>query len=402
MPRKTKLLFVLNSLVCGGAEKSLISLLQVLDESKYEVDLLLLRHQGIFMDQIPPYVRLLKEPRNYQLFDMPIRSALRRCVSQGRPGLALARVQAGRLFRREGNPGVREQRLWTYAGQALEKLPGEYDAAIGFMENAPLYYVIEKTKAARKIGFIHNDYDHLGGDPAFDEPYFERLDALVTVSDKCGDILRERFPKLSGKVRVIHNVVSPALIRTLSEEAADWGGTGQREIKLLTIGRLTRQKGLDYALAACRLLIERYPGLCWYVAGEGEERAALEAEIAGSGLQKHFILLGLRANPYPYMREADIYVQPSRFEGKSIAIDEAKILGKPIVVTDFPTAADQIRDGVNGRIVAMNAAALAEGIVELLEYPERARRFREHLGSEELGTESEIQKLMQLIEAHTA
>lgn len=393
---KQKLLFVMGNLNCGGAEKSLISLLQSLDYSKYEIDLFLFKHEGLFFSRVPEQVHILEEPEFYRHYDMPVMEAVKDSLKKRRPGLAIHRIRAGLIFRTETHPAVREQRVWKHLSKSLPRLTKRYDAAIGFMEKSPLYYVIEKANATTKIGFIHNDYDKLGMDPAIDEFYFRSLDYLVTVSDECGSVLKNRFPDLSSKVQVIQNIVSPELIHKMSQEEAVW--SYPEGIKLLSIGRLTFQKGFEWAVEACRRLVDLGYDIRWYVIGEGEERSSLEKLIAEYSLQRNFILLGLKDNPYPYIKEADIYVQSSRFEGKSIAIDEAKIMCKPIIVTDFSTAKDQIQDHYNGLIVDMSPEGLTDGIRRLIDDRELGTKFARNLAEEDLNTESEVEKIYQLVQ----
>jgi len=394
---KTRLLFVMNNLTCGGAEKALVSLLQTLDYSRYEADLLLFKHEGLFMNQLPGQVNLLAAPPLYPLFDMSARKALKLALRRGKPLLAVSRLLAGSVYRRPESPAVREQRAWKYVSRALPRLDKTYDAAIGFLEKSPVYFVVDKVKASRKLGYVHNDYDRLGMDPALDDPFFRRLDAIVTVSDECGNVLRNRFPAYADKVRVVRNIVSPRVIRAMAEERPDWGGreAGAR-YRLVTVGRLVKQKGIDLALEACKHLVDGGLDVRWFVLGEGEERPELERAIRRLGMEDRFILLGQRENPYPYVKQADLYVQPSRFEGKPIAVDEAKILLKPIVLTNFSTARDQIQSGSNGVIVEMNARALGEGIRRLLQDEPLRAAFANRLAEENLGTESEIEKLYEL------
>jgi len=392
---KKKILFVMSNLDCGGAEKALLSLLETIDYTKYEVDLFLFKHQGLFFGKLPKQVNLLNEPGPYKYFDMSIKAAVVHALKRGRPKLALGRVLAGYIFRVEQHPARREQRTWKYVSHALPKLTKQYDAAIGYLEKNPVYFAIEKVKATKKIGYVHNDYDKLGMDPAMDRSYFSQLDHLVTVSDECGKVLENRFPDMKSKVSVIHNIVSPEVIHKMAMEKIDWGKkTGFR---IVSVGRLNLQKGFDMAVEACKRLVQLGYDLTWYVIGEGEERSSLEDSIKESGLEGTFNLLGLRENPYPYINQADIYVQPSRFEGKSIAIDEAKILQKPIVVTNFSTAGDQIQSGENGLIVEMNAEALSMGIKQMLDDVKLRSVFAKQLAEEKLGTESEIEKLYQLL-----
>ncbi|WP_169086943.1 glycosyltransferase [Paenibacillus sp. PL91] len=392
---KMKLLFVMNNLNCGGAEKSLLSLLQTIDYARFDVDLYLFKHEGIFLSKIPRAVNLLEEPVHYRYFDMSMKLAIMDCLKKGRIDLAFARLRAGYIFFTEKNPARCEQRVWKYLSKTLPALHKRYDAAIGFLEKNPVYFSIEKANAAKKIGFIHNDYDKLRMDPFLDAPYFAQLDHLVTVSDGCGEVLIQRFPQHSQKVKVIHNIVSPSMIHEMSEE--ETGFAPNNGIKIVSIGRLNYQKGFEMAIEACKVLVDKGYNVKWYVIGEGEDRSKLEQLILQHQLDRHFHLLGLKENPYPYMKEADIYVQSSRFEGKSIAIDEAKILNKPIIVTNFSTAKDQIVHNQNGLIVDMNAEALADGIKLLIDDEKLRDSLVGQLSKEHYGTEMEIEKLYALI-----
>ncbi|MEV5025989.1 glycosyltransferase [Paenibacillus sp. LPE1-1-1.1] len=392
---KKKLLFVMNNLNCGGAEKSLLSLFQTIDYSRYEVDLYLFKHEGIFLDKLPEQVTVLEEPPLYHYFDMSIKSACVSCLKSGRYRLAFSRVKAGYIFTTEKNPAKREQRAWKHLSRALPRLNKKYDVAIGFLEKNPVYFAVEKVNAMKKIGFIHNDYEKLRMDSNLDIPFFGKLDYLVTVSDGCGEVLEQKFPQYKQKIKVIHNIVSPSIINRMSLDKTEL--EQHKGITIVSIGRLNYQKGFELAIEASKALVHQGYDFKWYVIGEGEERVKLESLIEESGLTNHFFLIGIKENPYPYIQEADIYVQPSRFEGKSIAIDEAKILKKPIIVTNFSTAKDQIIHNHNGLIVDMNAAALNEGIRRLIEDKNLRLFFSEQLAQEQLGSESEIEKLYALI-----
>ncbi|MFE5321196.1 glycosyltransferase [Paenibacillus sp. NPDC056579] len=390
---KKQLLFVMNNLTCGGAEKALISLLQTIDYSAYDVDLMLLRHKGMFMSSIPDQVRLLPEPDGYPYYDMPIKQAVIDCVKGGKWATAIYRIQAGAIYKTEKDSIRCEQRVWKYIAKSMQSIPKFYDIAIGYLEKNPIYFCIDKVNARKKIGFIHNDYDKLGMDPQLDAPYFAKLDHLVTVSEECGNILKSRFPKFKQKVEVMYNIVSPATIEKMSMEPVEWD---DQKIKLVSVGRLNHQKGFELAVESCKELIKHGYPVKWFIIGEGEDRGKLERLISEYSLQDVFTLLGIKENPYPYIKEADIYVQPSRFEGKSIAIDEAKILHKPIIVTNFNTAKDQITDKQNGLIVEMNAQSVFEGIKTLIEDDKLRDRLSANLSREKLGTEAEILKLYQL------
>jgi len=396
---KKRLLFIIPSLSSGGGERSLVNLLNHLDYSAYEVDLFLLSREGLFERYLPAEVNVLPLPEPYRLFSLPLLRSLARLAARGRIRLACNRLLYSVRHRFRRNAAVREQYNWKYLSAALPRFGGRYDAAIGYLEKTSTYICVDKADAGKKIGWIHIDYDKMGMDAAFDRDYFRRLDRIVTVSEECAAVLHNRFPEFRPKIGVIYNIVSPALIRRLADEDVSEGPAKQAgEVVIVSIGRLHPQKNFELAVEACRELVERGHNVRWNVIGEGDERERLTRLIAANGLADRFRLLGLRANPYPYLRQADIYVQTSRYEGKSIAIDEAKIMGKPIVVTNFSTAKDQIRDGCEGLVVEMNARAVAAGVERLI-VDERLRlELCRNLSALRLGTEQEIEKLYRLLD----
>lgn len=395
---KKKLLFVMNNLNCGGAEKALISLLEVMDFSKYEVDLFLFKQEGMFLDKVPKEVSLSKEPNKYKYFDMPFKLVARDCVRRGDLKTPFIRFRYSLKGKYSKTESMVKHRAWKHISKVIDHVEEEYDAAIGFMEQNPIYFIVDKVKANKKIGWIHNDYNKLDTDPEFDTSYFDQLNHIVTVSGECEKALHRTFPKHKEKVSVIYNIVSPKVIHHLSAERSEYDSDQAGEaINIVSIGRLHAQKNFELAILSCKELVTRGYNIRWRVIGEGDERKYLTELIHANGLQNHFELLGLRPNPYPYMRHADLYVQTSKYEGKSIAIDEAKILEKPIVVTNFSTARDQMDDGINGLIVEMNAASIADGIEKIITDSHLRNTLISNLSKEKLGTEVEVHKFYELL-----
>lgn len=396
---RKKLLFVIPNLSAGGGEKSLINLLSKMNYGKYEVDLFLFQHSGLFMELLPKQVNVISMPESYRLFTQPFIRSLLAFVRRGQPLLAYNRFLFSVRNRYGKHVSVREQYNWKYLKRAFRKLDCKYDAAIGFLEKTSTYFCIDIVEAERKIGWVHTDYEQLGMDPAYDAAYFGKLDHLVTVSDECAHILKKKFPTIQEKVSVIRNIVSPQVIHAMADRMKEdvYNRTGEGDTVIVTVCRLHELKGLELAIEACELLIRRGCRVKWYVIGEGEERERLSRLIQLKKLERHFILLGLRTNPYPYIKQADIYAQTSKVEGKSIAIDEAKILRKPIVVTNFRTAKDQIEHERTGLIAEMHPHAVSDQIERLMTDSGLASRLRKHLMEERLGTEDEIHKLYALI-----
>ncbi|MED3960162.1 glycosyltransferase [Priestia aryabhattai] len=395
---KKNLLFVIPSLSAGGGEKSLVNLLSQIDYNSYNVDLFLLNHNGIFMDYIPKEVKVLCLPESYHLFSLPFYQSIKKLLLKGKISLLFNRIMFALINKNNKNISQKEQYGWKYISESLEKIDKKYDVAIGFLEKTSTYFCIDKVDALKKIGWVHIDYDKLGMDPKFDIRYFRKLNNIITVSEECGNILKSRFPSERNKVKIMYNIVSPNLINKMAKQVK-MGVYDKKcnEIVILSIGRLHYQKGFELAIKACRKLVDKGFNIKWNIIGDGEERENLTKLIKINNLENHVILLGLKSNPYPYIKQADIYAQTSRFEGKSIAIDEAKILQKPIIVTNFSTARDQITDGVNGLIVDMNSIAISEGIEQLIKDFELKKTIISNLSKEELGTEEEINKLYEIL-----
>ncbi|MEK3881790.1 glycosyltransferase [Paenibacillus sp. PL2-23] len=395
---RKNLLFVMPSLSAGGGERSLINLLSHIDYEKYNVDLFLFSHRGLFYELLPQQVNVLPLPPHYVMFSNLLPVSIGSFIAEGKPVLALNRLLYAISNRSYQNVARSEQASWRYLAPSIDPIPETYDVAIGYLEKTSIYFCIDKVTAKKKIGWVHTDYDKMGMDPEYDRKYFQQLDHIVTVSDECANVLKVRFPEQTSKVQIIHNIVSPFLIREMASlEKHDIYNRKTDEIMILSIGRLHSDKNFELAISACKELVDRGFKVQWHIIGEGEDRDKLQKQINELEINHCFHLLGLKSNPYPYLQQADIYVQTSRFEGKSIAIDEAKILNKPIVITNFSTAQDHIADGIEGIIANMTPSEVAGAIGKIIENHQLRERFREHLSTMEFGTESEINKLYQLI-----
>lgn len=386
----------MNNLNVGGAEKALISLLQTINYSLYDVDLQLFQNKGVFLVQLPRQVNLLPEIETFSYYDMPGIKAVFTMLKRGKFRTLINRLAARKVFASSKNAAVKEQLLWNYISPCVPASTKTYDAALGFLEKTPAYYVVDKVNAAIKIGYIQNDYDMLGMDEAFDEPYFKKLKYIVTCAPECKVVLDRRFPDKKDKIVVIENIVSPKLINNFSLEETD--ENFPHTVNIVSVGRLENQKGYDLAVEALRMVKDAQQDFHWFILGEGSLQNDLQRQIKELGLQESVTFVGVKENHYPYLRQADIFMQTSRFEGKSIAIEEAKIMAKPIVVTRFSTVNDQIQDGETGIIADMNPQGIAEKLMQLIADPNLRDQLSANLKSEKLGNEEEIYKLYRLIE----
>ncbi len=393
---KMDLLFVMPSMDAGGGEKSLVNLLQAIDYSRFNVDLLLLHKQGFFLQMIPAGVSVIEPGGDFQIFKRGLMSSVLSFLKKFKFGKAWSRYAFFQINRKPSNKSAAEQESWRHVSQTIPHLEKSYDVAIGFLEKSSIYYIIEKVSAVKKIGWIHTNYTNSGMKREFDLPYFAKLDHLVAVSAECGAGLTSIFPEFKSKVSVIHNIISGKTIRQLAEEPP------AEEIMssnlIVSVGRLSREKGFDLAIDAASELKKREIHFRWIVIGDGPERESLKAKIEQLNLGNCFSLIGLRANPFAYVSRATVYVQPSRYEGKSIAIDEAKILRKAIVATDYPTVSDQINDGVNGIVAEISGSGIAAAVERLLSDDILRGKIVKNLEDENCATESEIERLYNLIQ----
>lgn len=376
-----KLLFCVYGLGIGGIEKCLVNLINALPVERYDVDILLMNPEYDFRDQLRRPVRFLP------LFDyvanvhdtMP--EIRRRGGVLRNPGLALRWV----LFRLELKFG---RKPWRW----FRKLPEHYDVAVAYSQNdLSAYYVIDKVRADRKVFWYHNGaYERSGWQYERDRRYYPRFDYAVAVSTDCANVLRERFDFAPGRLIVLRNICDDEAIRTRAEAfAPDSFRDGPYHI--VTVGRMTAEKGAPLAVEACRMLRDRSFDICWHWVGDGNQSDAIRRTIAEYGLEDRFILEGNQENPYPYIKNADIYVQPSHYEAYSTTVTEARVLGIPIVTTDVGGMRDQLTDGENGLIVPIDAAAIAGAAERLLTDEALRRSFAKRLQSEDFSAEKALE-----------
>ena len=385
-----KILIAMTSLHNGGAERSLVNLLQELPPDRYELDLLLFKNEGLFLNQIPAWVNKIDPPAELKLLYSPVKKAGK---------LAVYKLTAD-LISRLHTKNYREKRAYRWENYYSKKIPslaGEYDTAVAYMSEDIMAFIDRKVKAKRKIVFVHSDYRSNKFPKEFDEPHFANMDAMVTISQTCVDILKEVFPQFSDKIVLLENITSSRAVRQRAEEFKPEGyedGAGN----LLSIGRLVPTKNFTMAVDAAALLDRRGVKFKWRIIGTGEQHEKLQKQIESLDLSDKVSLLGAKENPYPYLSNSDVMIQSSLFEGKSIVLDEAKILAVPIVATEYPTVRDQVLEGKEGLIVPITPEGIADGIEKLLKNEDLRLGIKKYLSSHEYGNTEELKKYMTLFE----
>jgi glycosyltransferase involved in cell wall biosynthesis len=334
-------------------------------------------------------------PKDLRIVTNPVFEALtgrlsgfKKLIAMGKPLLAfvhLLRLALSMVCRWRGAI------LMAKLAPALDE---EFDAIVDFNGQQQLYYMVDKLKAKRKITFFHSDYKKWPYYERADRKYFAKVDAVFTISDICVDSLKDVFPEYANKIFKMENIVLPSLIKQMAQQSIPH--TFDKTIlNLVSIGHVRQTKGIDFAIEAAQVLQEHNIQFLWTWVGAIIEPQWIDT-ISQHGLSDNFRFVGTTANPYPYLNAADIIVHPSRFEGKSIALDEAKILCKPIVVTNFSTVHDQFTDGENASICEMSGSSVADAILNLQHHPEIAQRYCQNLATTDLSNLSELDKLYKL------
>lgn len=390
---RKSILFVINSLGCGGAEKSLLSLLSLLDYDKYDVTLQMFSRGGMFEELLPPEVHVRKE-LDYTAFcsqsmaKQMLSFDLRRIAARVRTSLFL------RSNAKKGSPLHDAQAYWKYSAAAYDPLPERYDVAIAWGQGTPTHFVAEKVQAQKKFAWVNADYENVGHNKDFDCKYYAAFTGIICVSDKLCLTLQKAFPEYAAKMTTIYDINNPATIFTMADQPCSL--LNRENLTLVTVGRLVPQKGYDIAAKAAWLLKKRNVKFHWYVVGGGDS-APIEKDIAQYGISDCFTLLGAKANPYPYMKAADIYVQTSKFEGYCLTLAEARMLNIPCVTTNFDVVYAQMIDGDNGLVVEMSAEAVADGIIRLATDQELYQHIKGYQVQEKKGNMEEIEKFYDLL-----
>ena len=370
---KKKLLFVINTLSTAGAEMSFLKLLRQLDPERYEIDIYVLLAQGELRECLPDYVHLkntsysdesvLAKAGKRHLIEMVFQAAFRRGTI-----LRLLPYLVRTFFIMCKNKRLQPDKLcWQLLAQGAPRPDQEYDLAVAYLEGGSAYYVADVVKAKKKVAFIHIDYARAGYNRVIDRACYLKYDHIFTVSQEGRRTFLQAYPELTGHISLFHNPVDRALMRAKSrEQITDPAWCDYDGKKLLTVGRLNPQKAYEVAIETMCLLKEAGVRARWYVLGEGEERPKLEQLIHRYGLEEDFLLPGATDNPYPYYAGCDLYVHVTRFGGRSVAIQEAQALGCPVLASNCSGNREQIVDGVDGRLVALEPSQIATQIREML------------------------------------
>lgn len=377
-----KILFVINTMGCAGAEKALLELLKIFPQDEYKISLYILLGQGELIHQVPKDVEIL----NTEYSDVSVLSkegeknlrkrVFRQMFSHGSLFRNLPYLVKNICWMAAHRTLSVQKLLWKVMADGGQKNNETYDLAIAYLEGGATYYVADHIQAKAKAAFVHTDYEQAGYGRSLDGNAYAKFQKIFVVSDEVKSSFLHTYPEYQEKTQVFENLIDREGIIQKSCLSGgfedDFSG-----IRILTVGRLNPQKAYDVSIEAMKLLKDQGIHARWYVLGDGPLKNELERLVKKLGLEQDFLFLGGKENPYPYFAQTDIYVHATRFEGKSIAIREAQVLGCPILVSDCSGNREQVQEDVDGAFCQLTPQDIARGIRMLIEDKEKRKRYGE-------------------------
>ena len=401
--QKKKILIIGIIMNCAGTEKSFLSFADLIDYDKYDVTLLLAKKEGLFMPLIPKQIKVIEMEKYADMFTLTGGNAAKVIMNDFCKKNPLVFFELlPYVIKMKLSPATRSftaMRLWVHMMKKFPEITEEYDAAVAYWGDKTMFYMIDKVKAKKKITWLHFDYANPERDDELYGRYFDACDKIVTVSDKIDVALKGKLPKIADKCVMMENIQNPRLIREMAEVGDTFTDAFDGK-RILTVGRVSEQKGYDFAVEALSRLVKEGKNVRWYILGGGDEAdiKALTDRAASLGVADRLVLLGTTVNPYGYVKNCDIYAQPSRHEGKPIAVEEAKVLCKPILISEYLSAREQLEDGKLGMITPIGADGTYEGLKQMLDTPELCEGYVRELSSRDFGNAEEMKKFYEMIE----
>lgn len=371
---KKKLIFITEALWIGGIETALVNLLNRLDYGRYDVTCLILRDCQEMAYRITPQCRLIVSDRQHAVTFREGYHYKRMYNLMEEPQHA---SKLRRLIWRILRFLLRAPEARRYATYVKKQLCGEhFDTAVIYSDRAA-ESAVRAVSADRFLMFYHHGamrkeyHDDLG---------YRRAEKVIAVSEVLAEKLKAYRPQYAGKIISVNNLIDVSGVREKSLEIPETVFP-KNCFNIVSCGRLAPAKGMDLAVAACAKLVQDgLTDIHWWIVGGGPDEASLLAQLRALGMERYVTLLGMQDNPYPYIRQADLYVQPSRFEGHCVTVLEARLLAVPILATRT-AAEEQLEDGKSGQLCKPDAASIADVAAELYRMPELRQAFRDVLRS---------------------
>jgi glycosyltransferase involved in cell wall biosynthesis len=381
-----------HALRLGGVETSLIGLLQSFDYSRYEVDLFLYLHDGEFMPHIPKEVNVLPQNTSYASLLLPFNQNTFRLKT----AKVLAKIYAFSFCKIKNIAGenfVYLLNLHRIAHWFLPKVnTKKYNLGISFL--SPHYTLSKKLTAIKKVAWIHTDYSMYALDEKHELVMWKSFDKIAAIGNHSLKVFAQKFPSLKDKCMVVENILPQDFVKRRSKEFTV--AFEKKHINLCSIGRFSYPKNFDNIPEITRNLLNHGVSVKWYIIGYGSDEALINAKIKEYNVEESVILLGKKSNPYPYIKACDVYVQPSRYEGKAVTVREAQMLHKPVVITNFPSAKSQLADGFDGIILPMETNAFSIALKDFLKDITLQEKLIHNCKNSDFSNQLEINKIYNL------
>ncbi|WP_078553422.1 glycosyltransferase [Bacillus alkalicellulosilyticus] len=396
--KKKKILFMVINMNIGGTEKALLNMLDEIPEEQYDITLLMLEEFGGFLEAVQNHVTI-QYLDGYEKIKRSLEEPPYLLAKNYISNWKLSKGINHFFYHTMSKVFNDRSSYFEYLLKNCERDTTEYDIAVAYAGPMDFisYYIAKKIKAKRKIQWIHFDVSKIGFNLSFAKKFYPKFDKVFVVSNTAREKIIKYLPHLSEKIETFYNTLSPSSINKLAKQ-----GEGFRDnfkgTRILTVGRLSKEKGQDIAIQVCAMLKKSGYNIRWYCIGEGNARKEYENLIIKYDVAEEFVLLGSQSNPYPYMDQCDIYVQPSRYEGFCITLSEAKCFKSPIVITNFTGASEQITNEINGLIVSIEKKEIYLGITKILNNNKLIDNLKNALCSENLDKNNDLQKLYNIFE----
>ncbi|MEA5017689.1 MAG: glycosyltransferase [Erysipelotrichaceae bacterium] len=396
----TRVLFLCGQLKLGGVQRSLLSLIENLDTSDYDVSLLLDELNGDLFKELPCNVKIIKLNEELNLLHkMNLHSLGTWAYLLKHPTLLYIVFKYFLTGQRSINKKNTIQNIWDIVKNKYSHFYDEYnfDVVISYAGSIGLWnqYAIDLFKAKKKICWIHGDYSVFCTGSEKEKKYIMSFDTIVTVSATIKKILLRFIPEIQHKTIVINNIVNKEKLLRLADEYSPDLENGSKT-RFISVSRLDKNKGFDLAIKAFSKVVNSGYDICWDIIGQGSEMEKLSLLIDRLEMRNNIRLLGKKNNPYPFLKVADVFFHPSKGEGKSIAVDEAKLMSVPVLITSYPSVTDQITNGYNGIIVDISETALIDGIIEMTTNEQLREKLKDNLRKADC-SESSIKQVKKLL-----
>lgn len=360
MKNKKKIIFVAQALWIGGIETALVNLINSLDYDKYDVTCLITQNYLDMAERLTKNCRLIVSDRG-SLVTFNEHYKFKRLYD------ILEEPQGATRFRRfiwrVLNVLFKALEAHLYSLYIKEQMKSEsFDTAVIYSDRVA-EITVKSIKADKLLMFYH----HGAMRKEYHDCYgYKKSEKVIAVSDNIAQKLKEYRKKYADKIITINNVIDMDIVAERSTEPVEEGLFPTDCFNIVSCGRLSKEKGFDLAVEACRLLTEKNNStINWVFIGDGPERENIEKQIAFYGLENHIKLIGMKKNPYPYIANADLFVQPSRVESFGLTIAEAMILGIPVLATETDGAKEVFEIISNGLLCKISGEGIFKGIEEL-------------------------------------